>query len=361
MITIKDIAGMKSNDKPYLIADICKYGYLVKDTKDDTVSLKDLSWVKDNAKDVEGFVGIYEDKPLIYSADEEQIFWGNSFAQIRVNIKIQDDKPGKRYYADSVVRLNEDEISGKITDIDISVKEYSSKLNKGYEVFCTCSFEGYIPHQYSENCLKAQRGSLSLKDDKVMFSFNGKKEFSRYSSGCGYAEYYIIPRSEYKKYVSCNAVIGGIGDDFHLSYLVSEDPEFLFKKKIESLSQTIDINSDTVYETDQDGHYEETIEDCEIYLQRSKKDSEECNISVKYIPKEYKHHRKAIEYESSCSVSRFYNRIDDITSDDTKAYFLNTVQHIIDDARNKGITVLNPTDEWLEEEFEKLREKEHDL
>lgn len=361
MITIKDVADAKCEaNKMYQIADICKYGYLIKNIENNEVLLKDSSWLEENSNNVAGFIGMCEmeedgtfsQMPLIYSTDRNAYFIGNDFARIEVNIEIKDDEPNKRYYSNSVIKLDGKEITGKITSVDVKVEKVKYPNLSGC---CSiCKFTSYVPTKF-KHCLSSQWGKLSLKGENVVFSSERKEEFRKYHSGCGYEEHYIIPNSDYVKYVSCEAKIGNIGDDFSLHYTVADDPEFLLKKKLDELKMDIDINADTVEWADCDGYYKETITNCNLYMAKND-NNDEYRLYVYYIPEEYKNHRKAGEYSNYLPINLFYDKIKDITSHEMKYDFLIAVQTMINNAKEQGFEVEKSCIEFVNNQLNQLNE-----
>ena len=252
---------------------------------------------------------------------------------------LQDDKPELGKYSNSLEKLNGKELTGKLEDITLTVKTVEKPedayLNAGIK------YTGYLNENYYSHALTNEWGNLTLdKDENIVFTSKRTKSFCRYNSGCGHPEHYIIPDSDYKKYVETTAVMPvSKGDAVTVLHEVADDPKFLMEQKIKSCRTDLHIDTKPYCGYDPDfGHCKETVSDITLMLAKGEEDGW---INVFFIADEYKNKSKAIEYAVEESVNDFLSFLmkEKLATPETINDIITATRQVIKIAEDKGFSI----------------------
>lgn len=337
----------------YRVLDVCRFGFIVKNHHTNLITVQDKYWVMKHSKQIENFIHIVDDNPLLHITEipyvegsEEKItdayYLGEKLVNIEVVFDILDKEPNVRSYSTATVSLNGKAIKGTVKDIRLEIEESRYQKEPRYSnCNVTLEYVGYIDKNYYSHALTNERGKFVRNENGDLLFLKQKiEQFRQYRSGCGKAEHYHIPGSDYKKYVEVMAILPlEIGEEVVINYNVSDDPEFVRKQKINSCSKDINITTKTIVEADCDGVYEETISNAKIYLSSYKS---EYSICVSYIPDECKYHHKAIEYEKNMSLDRFCNMLKEkyTVPNETLLEVITVAKNVCDIAKQHGFIVI---------------------
>ena len=355
MFTINDIENAKEMTGELSIMDVCHYGYLVKDKTGD-ITVKDEEFVIKNRDKIGNIVSIEENKPVVYIPEtniydlftkksyKDVFFWGKDPVIIETKCFVKDDNPSKRCYSHAVISLNGKNIEGTVEKIENNLKLYNitSPSDMGYSKHkFFIEFTGRLDTKYYSNALKREYGFLTKNDEgKIEFMSGGTREFCKYRSGCGHPEHYIIPNSEYKKYVEVKAVIPDIGERISIHYEVSESPEFLLQQKIKSCSKELSFDPKSCDYMDYEyGGRTETISEATLML-KPRSDNTYC-VTANYIADEYRHRTKALEYENCLNIYSFCKSLikDFEYDEDTIERVITEAEEVKEKAESLGVKV----------------------
>lgn len=366
------------NHLPYTVKWVMDLGYIVERNHIGDTLVKDENWVKENYQNIENCAGIVDGKPLIYikdvpvkrfninnDSDKDKrlnlFYLGDTPARVSVEYGISDKDPRLRFYSNSLEKLNGKVMEGTLQSVNV---EINTVRDPAYAYFyAVINYTGDVERYYENHALHSEAGTIShnSKGD-IVFTSKRMEDFCRYRSGCGHAEHYIVPGSDYRKYVETSAIIPKeIGGKLEILHTVADDPKYLLEQKLKSCQRNLHINTLAEEWADSDGMHSETVSDINFIVRQGSDDK--CFLKVTYIPDEHKNKHKAVEYEVETSVSDFIHNLQEKELADNDALYniAVTAKEVIEDAKKKGFEFSEEFLKNFEKAYEDIEEKNKDI
>lgn len=370
------------NHGQFTVKYVMDLGYIVERNRIGDTIVKDEDWVKENYQNIENCAGIFDGKPLIYIKDvpvkrfdinnkrdkdkKLNLFYlGDTPARVSVEYGVSDKDPGLRFYSNSLEKLNGKVMEGTLQSVNVEVNTISTEYAHFYAVnlYAVINYTRDVERYYENHALRSESGTISHNNKgDIVFTSKRMEDFCRYRSGCGHAEHYIVPGSDYRKYVETSAVIPKeIGGKLEILHAVADDPKFLLEQKLKSCQRSLHINTKTEEWADSEGTYRETVSDINFIVRQGSEDK--CFLKVTYIPDEHKNKHKALEYEVETSVSDFIHNLqeNELADNDTLYNIAVTAKEVIEDAKGKGFEFADEFLKNFEKVYEDIEEKNKDI
>jgi len=350
-----DTGMLNALPKAYTVKAVTYLGYVVEDNSTGDMSVQTEDWIVRESSKISNLLYITPEKePLLYVRgvrhntiacgrgvpEEYNVFFlGCQPVSITVTYNISDQDPELRNYSYSITQLGgKRDIEGTLKSIRLEITEAYNIEYSNFSV--VLQYTGKLDTKFYKYALENEEGNLRRDaDGNINFISKRTLAFQRYRSGCGCAEYYIVPNSSYQKYIETFALLPKLGGHVKVNHMVADDPEFVHEQKIKSCNRELCISSDTYDGCEGGEHYSETVS--QILLKLREYGDGVCGVNVYYIPDEYRHSNKAVEYSREMPVTDFCKEYydEELISAETVLKILSEAKEVIADAVSKDLPI----------------------